>query len=57
MFYAEDQYTGELYFEQTSIPQEEGSEVSMEKNIKRQLEDAGLKDVKVSVKKSDSNLE
>lgn len=57
MFYAEDQYTGELYFEEIPLSQDESNEVLMAKNIKQQLEDAGLKEVNVSVKKSDSNLD
>ncbi|MCG2839104.1 aerolysin family beta-barrel pore-forming toxin [Photobacterium sp. WH77] len=55
-FYAEDQFTGELYFEEIALPQGDSNTASMEKSIQDQLEDAGLKDVQVSVRKADTGV-
>ncbi|HHX8642037.1 TPA: aerolysin family beta-barrel pore-forming toxin [Vibrio diabolicus] len=53
-FFAEDQYVGNLQFEQIPLPARDSDVVAMEKSIKQQLEESGLKDVKVSVKKTDT---
>ncbi|MCM0148782.1 aerolysin family beta-barrel pore-forming toxin [Photobacterium galatheae] len=55
-FYAEDQFTGELYFEEIPLPQGDSNMATMEKSIKDQLEDAGLKDVQVSVRKESTGV-
>ncbi|QUJ70198.1 aerolysin family beta-barrel pore-forming toxin (plasmid) [Photobacterium sp. GJ3] len=55
-FYAEDQFTGELYFEEIPLPQGDSNMATMEKSIKDQLEDAGLTDVQVSVRKENSGV-
>ncbi|MHC6799275.1 aerolysin family beta-barrel pore-forming toxin [Vibrio antiquarius] len=53
-FYAQDQYVGNLKFEEIPLPARDNDVATMEKSIKQQLEDSGLKDVEVSVKKTDS---
>ncbi|MDO6708165.1 aerolysin family beta-barrel pore-forming toxin [Photobacterium sp. 1_MG-2023] len=55
-FYAEDQFTGELYFEEIPLPQGDSNMATMEKSIKDQLEDAGLTDVQVSVRQENSGV-
>ncbi|ELB2047587.1 aerolysin family beta-barrel pore-forming toxin [Vibrio parahaemolyticus] len=54
MFFAEEQYVGQLEFDPIELPQEDLDIVTMEKSIKQQLEASGLTDVEVSVQKTNN---